>query len=196
MTEELKKTRGYKKWCRENGYTESYMQSEWDKAVAEGGSRLVDWLAGRGGNWYNLAIHQMAQIPGLADRLKESKEKKAKVEEVKKASEEKAKEYKKYYQEHMDEILVNKIDAGESLTEKEIRNFLLECGEDVCDINGSCGRWTMSMRTIKKVCKRYWEINWQKGLTEYQEDVIDEQPFEVKKHEYEKKIIVTEWLKA
>lgn len=195
MAEEFKKTRGYKKWCKDNGYTESYMQSEWDRAVLEGGSQLVDWLAKRGGNWYNMGLHQIAQIPGLADRLKKSKEEKEKAEEEKMAALEKEEKDKEYYQEHMDEILVNKIDSGESLTEKEIRDFLWECGEDVCDINGSCGRWMMSMRTIKRVCGRYWEIDWQKGLTEYQENEIDEQPFEVKKHEYEKKIVVTEWLK-
>ena len=53
----------------------------------------------------------------------------------------------------------------------------------------------MAMRTIKHVCGRYWEIDWQKGLTEYEEDQIDEQPFEVRKNEYEKVITVTEWLK-
>lgn len=41
---------------------------------------------------------------------------------------------------------------------------------------------------------RYFGIDWQRGLTEYQDDSFPYPPKEVKKHTYEKTVTVTEWI--
>lgn len=192
-TNELKKTRGLKKWCKEKGYNPEDIQKEWDKAVAEGGSTLIDWLARQGGNWDNLQTYQIEQLFGLSDRIKKSKEDarlKKEAEEKKKREEEDA---EKYYEEHIEEILVAKIDKGEHLTEQEIMDFLWKCGEEIETNEGTSHRWTKDMETILKVCDRYWCVPWGKGLTEYQENYYDKQPYEVVEHSYKKTIIVKEW---
>lgn len=56
-------------------------------------------------------------------------------------------------------------------------------------------RWTRTATTIFLVADRYFALNWEQGLTEYQENEFWEQPYEVTKKEYEKTITVTEWVK-
>lgn len=185
------KTRGYKKWCKDNGYTETEMQQFFDDIVAEGGSVLIDYAVKKGCNWYNLALHQIAQLPGGAERLRNQK--KAKADE--KAKEEMIKKQKEdaeiHYYEHMNEILVNKIDNGECLSEKELQDFKLYCGEDIQKIEGSKHRWQQEMTLIKNINGRFFALEWMQGLTECQYSSYNEQPYEVEDHP--KTIIVHEW---
>lgn len=59
-------------------------------------------------------------------------------------------------------------------------------------VEGNESRWTRAMDTIIKVGKDYWDIPWERGLTEYQENEYWEQPFRVKP--VEKIVKVTEWV--
>lgn len=86
---------------------------------------------------------------------------------------------------------LEKILNGEELSEQEISDLLdyeIDCQE------GDCGRWQMSVKSIIKLCDRYFAIDWERGLTEMQENDFYNQPYEVKKVEYEKVIKVTEWV--
>lgn len=100
--------------------------------------------------------------------------------------------------------IIEKMYAGEKLSEKELK--LLATGYDrYCDtepgefeaideVEHDSGRWTTYMGTIIKVGNDLWEIPWEKGLTEYQENMFYEQPCRVQKRE--KQIVVTEYVKV
>ena len=50
------------------------------------------------------------------------------------------------------------------------------------------------MTTVIEVAGRFFAIDWMAALTECQESDFWQQPREVRKHEYQKTITVTEWL--
>lgn len=91
-----------------------------------------------------------------------------------------------------DELLVlEKIDNAEELSSRDMLDIL-----DLYTVSveeGETLRWTKDMRSIIQLKNRYFCIEWQQGLTEYQEDIFDKQPYEVKK--VEKMIKVCEWHK-
>lgn len=89
--------------------------------------------------------------------------------------------------------LIDKIDNADSLTERELRTFVWEVGEEVDREEGENRRWSRSVNVIKQVDDRFFSINYEEGLTESQDNEYYEQPEEVVKHEYEKTITVTEW---
>ena len=102
------------------------------------------------------------------------------------------KKKEKYKKNHYDEYVLHKIDNGEQLTEKELEKMLWSFKE----INTSYGenrRWNRSVRTILEIGGRYFALDWDEGLTECQENEFYNQPVEVKKREYTKTIVVTEW---
>lgn len=78
--------------------------------------------------------------------------------------------------------LLDKIQKGVSLTEDEIKELVLYGDYVVEENSGSRGRWSESMFTVVQLKDKYFGINWEKGLTEYQENTFYEQPFEVEKH--------------
>lgn len=100
---------------------------------------------------------------------------------------------KKYYWEHFDEIMLEKIDKGELLTESEIRSLVWE-SEEVDRGYGENRRWTRSVTSIVNLCGRYFAIPWEEGLTECQENEYYYQPYEVEKKTSTKTITVTEWV--
>ena len=69
------------------------------------------------------------------------------------------------------EELIRKIDNHENLSSQDywemIDNYSIYSDE------GEDGRWTRFMYNLVKLGDRYFEINWQKGLTEMQEDCFD-----------------------
>ena len=96
-----------------------------------------------------------------------------------------------------EEVLYPKLISGEELTEDEIRRlvdwFEIECTE------GDDRRWSRSMGSICQVRDRFFEVQWDKGLTEMQENSYYNQPIEVIKQTREELIpahIVTiiEWV--
>ena len=76
--------------------------------------------------------------------------------------------------------LEEKIYKGEKLTESELGNAVWEL-EVVDEIEGSSGRWNQLMQSIIAIKDKLFAINWQRGLTECQEHIFDEQPFEVER---------------
>lgn len=96
-------------------------------------------------------------------------------------------EFEKYF--------IDKIDIGENLTERELRQFIWEVGTEVSREEGENRRWSRSVSVIKEVNGRFFSIDYEEGLTECQENEYYWQPYEVEKHEYEKTITITEWKK-
>lgn len=90
----------------------------------------------------------------------------------------------------MNEIeLLNKIDNGIELSEKELKMLVWEYEIDAS--YGENRRWSRSVTTIVQLGDRYFAIEWEEGLTEMQENEFYEQPYEVEKTE--KTVVVTEW---
>lgn len=69
-------------------------------------------------------------------------------------------------------------------TESEIREMV--CGwEEVYEVSRGGGRWTEHMFTVVKDPDTgvLWGVNWEKGKTEMQEHMFEEQPFLVEAYE-------------
>lgn len=185
----LSKTKGIKKWLKDNGHTEEELQAEWDKIVELNPTGLIGWCIKNGYDWHYLNLHLIGQLFGYADIIIEKREKE-KLEEEEKAKKEIEKQY---YEDHFEEIMFNNIISNKELTEKELQRLV-----DEYEIDRSYGdnrRWNRRVQSIIKLCDRYFCIVWDQGLTENQEDCFDDQPYEVKPHEYEKVITVKEWQK-
>lgn len=103
-----------------------------------------------------------------------------------------------YVKEHYEEILVDRIDSiatgnkEDEFTEKELMDMMFFLDE-VDRKEGEDLRWVKPITSIFEICGRFFAIDWYKGLTEYQNNEYDEQPYEVTKHT--KQITVTEWVR-
>lgn len=96
-----------------------------------------------------------------------------------------------YYDDYDD--VVKKLKSGEKLNEGELQTLVYE-GFEVDTIEGSHGRWTQHVKTIIDIDGELWAIDWQRGLTEYQENSFYYQPYRVVANE--KHIVVTEYVKV
>ena len=108
--------------------------------------------------------------------------------------EQKIDDYEEYYRKHFDELMVEKIDKKEDLTEKELKALVFEC-EEVDRTYGENRRWTRGVQSVVKLCGRYFLVYWDEGLTECQDNEFYDQPYEVEKKTYEKTVTVNEWIK-
>ena len=107
------------------------------------------------------------------------------------AESENKKEESAEQEDSFDDEVLRKIDAGEALTEKEIRTLVL-CGYAVEEIEHSVGRWERQVSSIVEIKNRYFSIDWSEGLTEIQENSFDDfYPEEVES--YEETVVVKKW---
>lgn len=185
------KVKGLNTWLKENGYTYEQMQAYWDELIEI--NVTVKALHKSGVNWDCTNLTLIAKLPTEKERTLKRKEEQLAAEEKAKAEEERIQREKEYYNKHFEEIIVQKIDNKEDLTEKELNKLVCEYEYDTAE--GDSGRWTKMMYTVVQLCGRFFEIVWQKGLTEYQENEYNDQPYEVHKHTYEQVITVTEWVR-
>ena len=71
-------------------------------------------------------------------------------------------------------------------------SYLSLLGENSIETKyGENGRWTRPVTSIIEFGGRYFQIDWDEGLTEYQPNEFYDQPFEVKKESHEEIITVT-----
>lgn len=184
---EKKKIKGLKKWLKENGYTEEQMQAFWDELIPI--NKTIAAMNRVGLNWDETNTSILAQLPTAKEAtLKRIEEDKATKEEaIKKAEKDKAD--KEYYEANFEEIILNKIDNKEALTEKEIRELIEEYEVDT-KAKGKM-RWQMPVTTIVKLSDRHFAIDWYEGLTEEQPNDYSNQPYEVEKTE--KVVVITNW---
>lgn len=75
--------------------------------------------------------------------------------------------------------ILNKLHAGENLTSREIKELVW--GYEIDRMCGDDRRWTRSVSSIVELEGELWQIDWEQGLTEYQESLYEEQPYRVKK---------------
>ena len=179
-----------KEILKEMGYTETDMNKFWEQCKEV--SLKVRVMSENGMDWTDLPESEIRKLPTLEDEiLKLRRQEEEKKEAELKAKKEKE-EQEKYYYEHFDEIMLNKIDNGEPLTEDELRSLVFDWGE-VERINGENRRWSRTVKSIIDIRGRKFAIEWEEGLTEHQEDCFYEQPYEVELHQEEKVIVVNTW---
>lgn len=90
-----------------------------------------------------------------------------------------------------DETVV-KLKSGENLNEAELKTLVWR-GYRVDEVEGDSGRWTQYIQTIIDIDGELWAIDWERGLTECQDDEYYMQPYRVKA--IDKQIIVKEYIR-
>lgn len=89
------------------------------------------------------------------------------------------------------EEIVSKLKSGEKLTEYELK-YLVYDGIEVDEIEGDSYRWTQHVQTILDIDGELWAVEWERGLTEYQENEFYNQPYRVKMRE--RQITIKEYI--
>lgn len=185
-----------KKILKELGLTESDMDNYWNDLLNT--NWVVKNLSNAGKTWRDMNSTVIRQLPTQKQRDIERNERKNKEKEEKKAKELKEKQYEEYYNTHFEEIMLQKIDNHEKLTEHELSELAYDY--EIERDEGDNRRWSQTITSYVKIKDRFFVINWERELTECQDNEFDEQPYEVEKKTYEKiipeqKMIVTEWVK-
>lgn len=176
------------KLLKELNLTKEDMQKFYDDL--EEVNPLVKQLKKSGVNWDGLNIQVLRELPTQKERDLERIKKEEQERIRKEAAKKKEEEEMEFYEMHWEECIVKKIDSGELLTIDELIR-LRDYEED--REYGDNRRWSRSVTSICELCGRYYQLNWEEGLTEYQDNEFPCQPFEVEKHTYEKTITVIEW---
>ena len=150
-------------------------------------------MTDNGKTWRNLNAYTISELPTQKEKdLAVAEEKRIKAEEAERERLRKEAD-KKYYAEHFDEVMLSKIDNGEELTRREIRELTWKAFD--CE-EGENRRWTRTVTSYVELCGRTFSVDWEEGLTEYQENEFYDQPYEVELKTYEKTIVVKEWMRV
>ena len=91
--------------------------------------------------------------------------------------------------------MLQKIDAGEKLSEEDIETIIQEFEKYDERKYGENLRWVRPVTSIVALDDRYFAIKWYETITGYQENGFFDQPYEVERKIYPKTIMVTEWIK-
>lgn len=174
------------------GYTEADMQKFWDECIPV--NSKIRMFSNSGLNWTDLCIWQIEQLPTLKEKTLQQLAEKEEAQRKEEQEKQIRKDAEKYYQEHFDEIMVQKIENHEDLTEGEIKALVFECNEvERCE--GENRRWSRTVSSIIELCGRFFKVVWEQGLTENQDDQFFEQPYEVELDAYKKVIEMHNWIK-
>lgn len=173
------------------GLTETDMDRIWSELV-EIKHGLISNLDKAGLNWKDMTIYQIDLLPSLKEKTLKDREERTKEEELRKAEEEKKRKEEEYYVENREKVLLDKITNKLVLSEDELCD-LIEYFE-VDRIYGDNDDWTRPVRTIVELGDKYFEVDWEEGLTEYQENTYMNQPFEVKLHTSKKVVEIKNWV--
>lgn len=164
-----------KEWLNKSGYTFDDMDNFWNE-LKETNSK-VRMLSSQGIKWSDMNMTVIQGLPFQKEKDEKSRLEKEALEKKKQEELQKKIDDEIYYSEHFEDIMLDKIEKGISLTESELSDIVSEYLVE--SEYGSSGRWQRSVTSIVKIKGRYFSIMWQKGLTEYQEDSFPEQPREV-----------------
>jgi hypothetical protein len=177
------------------GYTEEQMDAFWNDAKEF--NFKVSALSGNGIDWRNLTEDQMVTVPSLR-RIHEAyiAEQKKKEEDEKFAKElDELIEDKKLKDNDFEQWSLNAITNGTELEDDDISDMIDAFEVEDYRSYGDNRRWSRTISSILEIKGRYFQVDWEQGLTECQNNSYCDRPFEVTKHEYQKTITVTEWLK-
>lgn len=178
-----------KAYLSETGYTHEDMQNFFDEAASV--NRTVRLLKEAKHNWQKLTIYQIRQLPGLKERTLEHQEELRQKKELEKQKKEQEMAEKAFYENNFSYIISEKLLKGEPLSTKEISRLVDDAIST--EYSNELGRWHRDARSIILLGNRYYCIDWQQGLTEYQCNEFPNQPYEVEKKERSVTFIKTEW---
>ena len=182
------------RWMKEAGYTIADMDNFW--AENYGTNPVVTNLTDHGYTWRDMNLCVVQKLPTQKERDAEAAAKKVEEERIAAEAARKEEEAKQYYQDHFTDIMLEKIDKKENLTERELKALVYEYAIET--ELGEDHRWTREASSIIKLpdivrlYDRYFEIDWMKALTEMQEDEFYNQPYEVK--QIERVVVTKEWV--
>lgn len=100
----------------------------------------------------------------------------------------------KYFNSFKEKVLF-KIDNGEVLSEGELEEWF-DWFDEIDEKHYSKHRWFQPVTTIFKIDDRYFQLDWEEGLTEYQPNHFPSQPFEVQREEHEEVVTIVSWKKV
>lgn len=86
--------------------------------------------------------------------------------------------------------VVEKLKSGDRLSERELATLV--CDGAIDEIEGDSGRWTQYIKTIIDIDGDLWAIDWNRGLTECQENEFYDQPYRVVKQE--RQVVIAEYV--
>ena len=167
-----------KAWLKEVNLGMAQVDFLW-KELGENGNTLVDTLKRSGQTWTDLNMHCIRQIPTQKEKDTQTFKKRAEEAAIKQAEEEQKAKDDAYYNEHFLELMVEKIDNKIELTEDEVRNLVMEEAYEVTA--GENRRWSRTISSLFEHGDRLFMVDWEQGLTESQENMFYDQPYEVEK---------------
>lgn len=89
---------------------------------------------------------------------------------------------------------IERYDTNNSFDEEELETIVDGLGEEVDVEFGENRRWSRIVKRITKICDRYFAFIYDEGLTEYQDNDYNYQPYEVRP--IKKVVTITEWEKV
>lgn len=159
------------------GYTREQMQQFWDDALVV--NKNIQMIASCGKDWRDLTEYQLSQLPGLAERTREALLAKEEEERKEQEAKKKAEDDKKYYQEHLEEILYNKLINNEALSDKELTSIVSEFDTAEWE-TGEHYKTIQPLTTISELCGHYFQTDWYRDDNYSECNVFNDRPFEVK----------------
>lgn len=166
---------------QEMGVTEENMEKHWQDNVTYGKNKSIVNAHNKGYTWRNLSAESLRKLPTLLETDKACvKANYSVLQRLNRNTE--------------TMTLEEKVKAKITLTENEIKEVVNEYSIE--DIPGEDNRWTRNITSIIQIDNEYYMINWERGLTECQEDYYPEQPVKVIKEEKVVTQTVVEWLRV
>lgn len=166
-----------KVWLKANNLKWEDVDKMWEECCEVNSKCAMLKKAGK--NWSDLNMCVICSIPTLKEetlqKQKEAEEARIRQEEHDK----KVAEEKKYFSEHFDEVMVQRIDSGEEIEPCYIRELV---SNDIERSYGGNRRWSRTVTSIIELCGRFFSIDWEEGLTECQDNEFYNQPVEVFKN--------------
>ena len=135
--------------------------------------------------------YKSGELPKEIKDFLEEKNKEGKNGKYKVVEQEDSNEYlKKYTLKFIPLTFQEKLKKGIELNNKDMQEMLWQCPE-IYEEEGEDSRWTRSMLTVVEFENDLYAIEWDKGLTEQQDDGFYIQPYKVKLKEEEVVVIKT-----
>lgn len=177
-------------FLKSNNLTEAQVDLMWSELIPL--NNKVAILNKQLGTWKNCSINIIQKIPTQKERDLERIKKEKEEKERKQREEEQKLQEQKYYDENFEQIMLNKIDNKEKLSEEEIER--LAYGNYVIDsVDIDIRRRTVRKNSIVQLEGRTFRVFWERGLMEYQDDIFEPQiPIEVK--QITKTVEAKEWV--
>jgi hypothetical protein len=175
-------------WLKRENITMAEVDVLWDELKET--NTIAKMLTRQGQTWRDLNIKAIEKIPTQKERDLEFLVQKEKKEHELLEKEEQAKKDREYYQNNFQQLMIEKIDKKEELTESEVRTLVWEYSHEV--ERGENRRWSSTVLNLMEYNGRNFIIKWEEGLTEHQEDIFCMQPYEVEKVTTQKTIDVIE----